>query len=195
MKKVLLLLFLNIVSLPLFAFSQSDLVTQLQQPASVQGDFIQQRFLKSLPQAITTTGKFTLLKEKGLLWQMEKPFVSNTRINSKGVMQWNGSTWVGNTEVIQTQQIRLFLGLLSGDLSALSSQFSLKLAGSPQDWQLSLEPNNLLMKKIFNKIEISGAQVVTRVELQETQGDRTIIQLQNNQINFPLSPFAQTALQ
>lgn len=178
-----------------FAFSQNELVAQLQKPENVQGDFIQQRFLRSLPKPITSSGQFVLRKNHGLLWQMQKPFASDMRVKKEGIMQWNGSQWVANEKMGQSQQIQLFLGLLSGDVNSLQSQFDLNLSGSAENWQLQLEPKSLLMKQIFTQIEIRGDHTVKSIELREKQGDRTLIQLQNNRQNQPLAAFAQAALE
>ncbi|OOH90633.1 hypothetical protein BMT54_04150 [Pasteurellaceae bacterium 15-036681] len=192
MKKLLLLL--GLFSPLAFGFSQQELVNQLQKPESLQGQFTQQRFLKSLTKPIVATGEFALAKNQGLLWQMQKPFANNLRVKKEGISQWNGSQWVSNDKLGQSQQISLFLGLLSGDVSALSSQFNLNLTGSAKDWKLTLTPSSLLMKQIFNSIHIQGADVVKSIELNETQGDRTLIELQNTQINQPLATFVQEAL-
>ncbi|MDO4698454.1 MAG: outer membrane lipoprotein carrier protein LolA [Pasteurellaceae bacterium] len=195
MKKYLFSLFLAFSSPLVFAFSAQDLVAILQQPQTIHGDFTQQRFLKALPKPITTTGNFTLLKNKGLLWQMQKPFASDVRVTAQGIMQWNGQAWVENRKMGQSQQIQLFLGVLSGNIEGLSSQFNLQLTGTADNWQLRLTPSSLLMKQIFSHIQLHGDTLVKRIELHETQGDRTVIELQNNQVNQPLAAFAQSALQ
>ena len=84
MRKALLLVLLLLSPLT-FAFSEGELITLLQTPKNVQGDFTQQRFLKSLTKPITTQGKFTLLAQKGLLWQMEKPFANQLRVKKDGI--------------------------------------------------------------------------------------------------------------
>lgn len=190
-----LLLFLFFFSPLSWGFSQAELIQQLQKMQSVQGNFSQQRFLKSLAKPIVATGKFTLVAQKGLLWQMEKPFVSQMKVTSQGVSQWNGSNWVANSSIGQTEQIQLFLGLLSGDISALSSQFEFSLTGSASNWQLLLRPNSLLMQQIFEKITLEGGNVVNSIELKEKQGDRTVIQFNAHQLNQPLSESILSALQ
>lgn len=192
LKKWIVLFFL--LSSPLSnAFSQADLITQLQKPNSIQGEFTQQRFLNTLPKPITTSGKFVLRKNNGLLWQMEKPFQSTVRVSKKGIMQWHNEQWIENTRTGQSQQISLFLGLLSGNISALEQQFTIQLSGNPNAWHLTLTPKSLLMKQIFSTIQLTGDNLVKSIELHEKQGDRTLITLQNNQLNQPLSAFAQRA--
>lgn len=179
-----------------FAFSQAELIVQLQKPTTIQGEFTQQRFLNALPKPITTSGTFILNNapaHNGLLWQMEKPFKSTVRVSPKGIMQWHNQQWVENARTGQSQQVSLFLGLLSGNISALEQQFSVQLSGSNTDWTLTLTPKSLLMKQIFNTIILTGDRLVKTIELTEKQGDRTLITLQNNQLNQPLSAFAEQA--
>ncbi len=194
MKKVLLVSLLMLFSGLSSAFSQQDLIALLQKSQNIQGGFTQQRFLKSLSKPIVSQGKFVLLANKGLLWQMQQPFAVDLRVKKDGIMQWNGSQWVANNKLGQSEQINLFLGLLSGDISALSAQFDLQLSGSPQQWRLTLTPSSLLMKQIFNHIIIKGDGLVREIELDEKQGDRTLILFSQVQTNQPLSAFAQSAL-
>ncbi len=194
MKKVLLVSLLMLFSGLSSAFSQQDLIALLQKSQNIQGGFTQQRFLKSLSKPIVSRGKFVLLANKGLLWQMQQPFAVDLRVKKDGIMQWNGSQWVANNKLGQSEQINLFLGLLSGDISALSAQFDLQLSGSPQQWRLTLTPSSLLMKQIFNHIIIKGDGLVREIELDEKQGDRILILFSQIQTNQPLSAFAQSAL-
>ncbi|MGQ8820872.1 LolA family protein [Bibersteinia trehalosi] len=195
MKKLIFLLIFSLFSPLVVAFSQQDLVLQLQKPSNLQGQFSQQRFLNGLTKPMTTQGDFVLLKNQGLLWQMKKPFENQLRVKADGISQWNGSQWVSSQQLGQSEQIKLFLGLLSGDVAALSTQFDLQLNGTEEAWQLSLVPNSLLMKQIFDNIEIRGDLVVKSIEIREKQGDRTLIRFEQIQQDQPLSAFAQSALQ
>lgn len=195
MKKLIFSLIFSLFSPLVVAFSQQDLVLQLQKPSNLQGQFSQQRFLNGLTKPMMTQGDFVLLKNQGLLWQMKKPFENQLRVKADGISQWNGSEWVSSQQLGQSEQIKLFLGLLSGDVAALSSQFDLQLNGTEKAWQLSLVPNSLLMKQIFDNIEIRGDLVVKSIEIREKQGDRTLIRFEQIQQDQPLSAFAQSALQ
>ncbi|AOF52971.1 Putative transmembrane protein [Pasteurellaceae bacterium NI1060] len=194
MKKIIFLLGL-LISTWSYGFSEQDLISQLQKPQSVQGDFVQERHLKALSRPIITEGEFTLVANKGLLWQMEKPFPIQLRVTEKGIMQWNGKQWINNGKLGQAEQIRLFLGLLSGDVNGLKTQFKLALSGTTEQWKVTLTPDSLLMKQIFNQITIQGNEVVKRIQLDETQGDRTDITFKNNRINQPLADFVRQALE
>lgn len=195
MKKWLLLLIFSLFSPLVSAFSQQDLVAQLQKPSNLQGQFSQKRFLNGLSKPMTTSGDFVLVKNQGLLWLMKKPFENRLRVKADGISQWSGTAWVAGQTAGQGEQVKLFLGLLSGEISALSGQFDLALNGTAKAWQLDLNPNSLLMKQIFEKIEIRGDQVVKSIEIREKQGDRTLIEFQQIEQDKPLSDFARSALQ
>ncbi len=195
MKKYLFVLLILLCCKNLWAFSQDDLVHLLQKPQNTQGEFSQQRYLKALTKPIITSGKFILIKNKGLVWETEKPFTHQLKVTAKGISQWNGTAWENHSRLGQGEQIKLFLGLLSGDIQALATQFDVVLSGDEKNWQLQLMPSSLLMKQIFNQIIIQGNVAVQRIELHEKQGDRTLILFNNQQINLPLSPFIQSAFQ
>lgn len=197
MKKLIFAAALTLASPLLWAFSAAELAQTLQKPANVQGAFTQQRYLKSLTKPMTTNGQFVLIPKRGLLWHMQKPFENRLRVRADGIMQWNGKSWVAANQSKmngQSQQIRLFLDLLGGNTQGLEKQFDLQLSGSQQKWTLRLNPKTALMKQIFNHIEISGNNVVRRIELNEKQGDRTVMQFNQVQTGKELDAFAKQAL-
>ena len=197
MKKLIFAAALTLASPLLWAFSAAELAQTLQKPANVQGAFTQQRYLKSLSKPMTTNGQFVLIPKRGLLWHMQKPFENRLRVRADGIMQWNGKSWVAANQSKmngQSQQIRLFLDLLGGNTQGLEKQFDLQLSGSQQKWTLRLNPKTALMKQIFNHIEISGDSVVRRIELNEKQGDRTVMQFNQVQTGKELDAFAKQAL-
>lgn len=197
MKKLIVTAALAFAGLPAWAFSTADLAQTLQKPDNVQGAFVQERHLKSLEKPMTTRGQFVLVPKRGLLWHMQKPFENRLRVRSDGIMQWNGSSWVQPNQSRmggQAQQIRLFLDLLGGNTQGLEKQFDLQLSGNAQQWTLHLKPKTVLMKQIFNHISISGGEVVRQVELNEKQGDRTVMRFEQVQTGKALDGFAKQAL-
>lgn len=198
MKPYFLSALLLLASPFLWAFDTAELAQTLQKPQNVQGAFSQQRYLKSLNKPMTTQGRFVLQPKKGLLWQMQKPFENRLRVRSDGIMQWNGKNWVaGNNSKMsgQSQQIKLFLDLLGGNTAGLEKQFDLQLSGNAQKWTLRLNPKTALMKQVFTRIDISGDSVVRKIELNEKQGDRTVMTFSGVRTDQGLDAFARAALQ
>jgi len=65
---------------------------------------------------------------------------------------------------------------LNGDLAQLERFYSVALDGAPRAWRLSLTPQQPRMSALISQIRIagSGGRIET-VEVQETQGDRSIM--------------------
>ena len=184
MKRILTALCLFIYSVSSLAFTEADLVT-----------LVQRRYLQGLDTPITSKGEFVLVAGQGLLWQMKSPFVNHVRVTPNGIMQWNGSQWVENGKLAQAQQIGLFLGLLSGDIARLKTQFDPEVSGDAAHWELTLTPNSMLMRQIFDRIIIQGDRVVKQIELDEKQGDKTLIVFEHIRENQPLAGFVKSALE
>ncbi|MGV6989160.1 outer membrane lipoprotein carrier protein LolA [Testudinibacter sp. P80/BLE/0925] len=198
MKKLLGILFMC-VSLFSYAFDVTELEQQLRQAQTVQGQFIQQRFLNGLEKPLLSSGQFAIAQGKGLLWQMETPIDNIMRMTPQNGIEYRlNNRWAkvkqksaANAEM---QQIKLFLDLLSGNTQGLKEQFDLQLQGNADNWQLQLIPTSFLLKSIFNKIEIQGGNSVQQIELYEAQGDSSRILLQQQRINQPLTGLAEDAL-
>jgi hypothetical protein len=59
--------------------------------------------------------------------------------------------------------------------------------GSADAWQLTLTPRSALLKQIFSAIRIHGGALVERIELQEAQGDSTLLRLPDSRPGDSLS--------
>lgn len=196
LKKILFIAAAVLCSAYTLALSPDQLTQQLQAPNTVQGQFTQQRLLKSLTKPMQTSGQFALKKQTGLFWHVQKPLNLQLRVRAQGIAQWNEQTqtWHNSTQSGQHTQVKLFMALLSGDLTELNKQFNLSATGNLNNWTLQLSPKTLIMKQIFTQITINGDKVVRRVVLQEKQGDKTTIQFSNIQVNQSLNSNANNAL-
>ena len=174
------------------AFDLQQLSEQLARPQVIHGDFIQEKHLRALPKPLTSTGTFVLAKNHGLLWQLKTPLQQDYRINAQGIARRDGARWqMLPGKSAGSEQNRLFLAVLQGDSSGLQRDFDLQLQGTPDHWTLTLTPRSLLLKQVFNQINIEGGELVQRIELQEAQGDSTLLKMQNSVSNQPLNEAEQ----
>ncbi|MGP0171800.1 outer membrane lipoprotein carrier protein LolA [Pseudomonas sp. NCHU5208] len=170
------------------AFDLNQLSAQLGQPEVVRGQFIQEKHLRALPQPLVSRGRFVLAKNHGLLWLLEHPLQQDYRIAKQGIARRSEQGWqLVAQQSASARQNRLFLAVLKGDTSGLRQDFDLSLSGSAEAWQLDLAPRSVLLKQIFKGIHINGGALVQRIELQETQGDSTVLRLENSQADNALS--------
>ena len=164
------------------AFDLPQLAAQLSKPAVVRGAFVQEKHLRSLPQPLLSKGHFVLAKQHGLLWLLQTPLKQDYRIDDKGIARRDANGWQQLPQrSASAQQNRLFLAVLEGDSSGLQRDFDLALSGEANDWTLTLTPRAVLLKQIFDSIEIAGGELVQRIELHEAQGDRTVLRMTSSQ--------------
>ena len=67
----------------------------------------------------------------------------------------------------------------------------MQLQGEAQQWKLTLVPRSLLLKQVFTQINIDGGELVQKIELLETQGDSTVLRMQDSTAGQPLSESEQ----
>lgn len=174
-------LLLGAAALPAQAFDLNDLQQQLQATPVVRGQFVQQKFLRSLPQPLTSNGVFVLSSDHGLLWELRVPLFQDLLITADGIYRrGDGGKWQALPQQIGSgRETRLFLAVLAGDTKGLQDNFDMQVSGSAGAWQLVMTPKSSLLKQIFQDIRINGGKLVERIELRETQGDRTVMEMKN----------------
>ncbi|WP_085648030.1 MULTISPECIES: outer membrane lipoprotein carrier protein LolA [unclassified Pseudomonas] len=174
------------------AFDLQQLSEQLAKPDVIHGRFIQEKHLRALPQPLISNGSFVLAKNHGLLWLLKTPLQQDYRISAKGIARRDATGWqLLPNKSAGAEQNRLFLAVLQGDSSGLQRDFELALSGDAQQWQLTLTPRSVLLKQVFNQINISGGTLVNTIELLETQGDSTVLRMQDSTAGQPLSDAEQ----
>lgn len=174
------------------AFDLQQLSEQLAKPDVIHGQFIQEKHLRALPQPLISKGSFVLAKNHGLLWLLKTPLQQDYRISAKGIARRDDNGWqLLPNKSAGAEQNRLFLAVLQGDSSGLQRDFELALSGDAQQWKLTLTPRSLLLKQVFNQINIDGGALVQTIELLETQGDSTVLRMQNSNASQPLSDAEQ----
>jgi hypothetical protein len=174
------------------AFDLQQLSDQLARPEVIHGQFIQEKHLRALPQPLTSKGRFVLAKNHGLLWLLQTPLQQDYRITPQGIARRDGNAWqMLPNKSAGAEQKRLLLAVLQGDSSGLLRDFELSLSGEPQQWKLTLTPRSVLLKQVFNQINIDGGELVQRIELLETQGDSTVLRMQDSISTQPLSEAEQ----
>ena len=174
------------------AFDLQQLSEQLAKPEVIHGQFTQEKHLRALPQPLISTGRFVLAKNHGLLWMLKTPLQQDYRITAKGIARRDANGWqVLPNKSAGAEQNRLFLAVLQGDSSGLQRDFDLALSGDAQQWKLTLTPRSMLLKQVFNQINIDGGALVQTIELLETQGDSTVLRMQDSTAGQPLSDAEQ----
>jgi hypothetical protein len=169
-RRLCALLALALLPLGARAFDLADLQTQLNATPVVRGHFVQQKFLRS-------------------------PIAQDLRIDARGISRRDeAGKWQALPQHSGAgRENRLFLSVLAGDTAGLRENFDLALTGDADAWQLLLTPRSVLLRQIFDNIQINGGKLVDRIELRETQGDRSVLQMTDAQAAQALTAEEQRA--
>lgn len=171
MKKLILILSF-LLSWPALAADVADISQLLAQPKVLTGQFEQEKHMQLLSMPLKSSGSFTVLKNTGVLWQLEQPVSSTMTITEQGL---KGADVEDNRAMQYVG--KLLMQLLSGDFSALEKQFTLQAEIENKQWRLQLEPRSNLIKKAVASITLSGGRYIQTIELQESGQDHTHIRL------------------
>ena len=153
--------------------------TILQSPAIMRGEFTQQKKLNILKKPLQSEGNFIIVQGQGIIWNVVKPVTSKMIIGNNVI--YFSEQMSDNAERSMSYIGKILNAILAGDILQLQQQFIITNSNinTQKQWQLTLIPKSMLMKKALASIELSGSQVINRIQLNENSGDYTLIELQN----------------
>lgn len=162
-----------------------DLALVQQRVAQVpvlRGDFQQQKQVAGFSKPLRSEGNFVLSRERGVLWSTLKPFASEVVLTRDRILsrQRDGSTRVeldGRQQPALRAVNEMMYALMSGDVAALAPRFSSTVEALPeQGWRLTLTPRPGPLARSFERIRLQGDRHVRHVEIDEANGDRTVLE-------------------
>jgi hypothetical protein len=154
----------------------------------LRGHFIEEKHLKGFKGPMRSEGHFVVAPEHGLIWGMERPFPTTTVITPAGLVQSiNGMTIMH----LPSQKIPFMLhlydalgGALTGNWSALETDFAVTRSGDAEGWQVTLVPrrtDNPAMP--FSSISIRGRRFVENVAMLKPDGDSDTLTFLNETVS------------
>jgi outer membrane lipoprotein-sorting protein len=152
-----------------------DLFAQFKPLTIASGTFVQNKYFTVLKNPVTSTGELYLDQALGFVWHTSKPIASTMILKDDGLFAIDHrqqQTRINNATPIAT----VLMSALSGDLTALESQFSLT-ASSTSPTCIELTPKDDTIAKVMRVIKLCGGDTVEHLVLFETSGNRTEIEL------------------
>ena len=199
---ILRLLYLGGVFLlsSLTAWAQSDeaeirqkIAAAAQAMTTMQCDFVQTKQLRMLNDKMTSEGRMYYSQKDKLRWEYVTPYQYTFIMNGDRVLLKNRE----RSDVIDVRQNKLFreiarimMSSVVGDCLSDDRTFKTMLTTANGEWTATLLPQRKDMKQMFQKLLLHFHQqraVVTRVELIEKNGDKTVIDLKNIKTNETIS--------
>jgi len=192
-------LVLLLALLPAFMPVQAseDLLAQLsarsQAIQSLQGQFAQQKTIAVLPVPLSSSGQFSFVQGKEVIWETLVPVQSRLQLTPGGISFADANGEQQNPA--QAQQAgaeiiaKIFMGVIAGELDSLQDYFTLTATGSTGDWQIQLVPRSPNLAAYITRIDLSGGEFTEHLNIAEANGDKTSIVFTTNKVvRHPAQP-------
>lgn len=145
------------------------------------GTFEQSKQVKGFKRPLKSSGTYRVVKAEGVTWNTLKPFASELTVRAGDITSKQNGVEVFKLDAKSEPGVRviteLLFSLLSGDLPALSKQFTHEGEVGEKDWRIELTPKEPTLQKVFTRITLKGDDAVRSVHLLEAGGDATLITL------------------
>lgn len=146
------------------------------------GVFTQQRKITVLPLPLISAGEFSYHHQTGMVWNTLAPVQSKIHITTQGIQTENNEL---STQTAGSAQLaNMLLGIFSGDLTLLSEQFDIQVAGDITQWHLHLTPKNELVATQISSIDIHGRETTETVAIADANGDQSDLTFTTEQLVF-----------
>lgn len=144
---------------------------------SQRGEFRQEKRIANLSKPLVSSGEFIYLKDKGLLWQIAKPYPSDAIITGETLIQRvKGKTIVrvdAKSQPGYSAVSRIFMALVGSDWGALEQDFTISGKVDGKNWQLELTPKGGLFASFAKTLTLTGSTALTQLNIAEKNGDST----------------------
>ena len=141
-------------------------------PAQATGTFVQRKILADVDVTITSSGTFSIVKDKSFEWKTLKPLPSTiTATPESYTVSANGKTSTRSlSELKMSAGLRT---LVKGDLSALGDVFDV----TESEGRLELVPKTRELREFVKRATLEGTDFPTRFTLDYVTGDHLEIDL------------------
>lgn len=152
----------------------------LQDGQVLRGHFEQKRYLNGLANPVRSSGVFTLVAGRGLIWTTTKPFATTTIMTQAGLVQdVKGKETLrlaASRLPIMSKLYTMFGAALTGNWETMQGAFALTRQQKGQAWSIRLEslrPDdpNLPIKAINAR----GQRLLDEVEVVKPNDDRDVL--------------------
>lgn len=190
MKQRLLILF-TLVGFVLFSASaiteqqKKDVISKINNAStsiqSMSASFTQTKYLLMLSDKMVSSGKVYYSKSDKLRWEYTSPYQYLFIFNGSKVYTGNKSkknVIDTNTNKVFKEIARIMMSTVTGTALSNTSDFSISLSESSNQWVITLVPKKKELKSMFSKVILyfnKTSYIVSEINIYEKNGDRTYI--------------------
>ncbi len=152
-------------------------------------DFVQTKYIKMLNDKMVSKGKMYYQQSDKLRWEYSSPYAYAFVLNGSKVLISRGK----RNDVVNVNQSKFFkeiarimMNSVVGNCLTDTKDFKTSITGTQTGYVVTLYPKQKQMQQMFQKIILHFSRqksIVSKVELIEKKGDRTLIELLNVKTN------------
>ena len=124
------------------------------------------------------------MKKSGIVWNMQKPFVSEMTVNDSGIFERSAN---GTVKTISTKDNPVFAqfskviqAVFFGNLSELESRFSLFYEKTPNGSRIGLVPREATLRKVVANIVMDMSANLDKVVITDGEGSPVTYEFTNH---------------
>lgn len=165
------------------AWSVQQLMRDLSLVSSSKARFVERKYLKVLKAPLQFSGTLTYtapgrLEKRTLTPKPETLTLDGDQLTIENKARNERRTLRLQDYPVLWAFVESIRSTLSGDLKALERFYRVELEGSPKQWRLYLVPREPKLSAVISLIRIDGGRDrVDLIEVQEAQGDRSVMKL------------------
>ncbi len=160
----------------LAAFGVDQLMQDLALNKGGRARFVERRFMSVLDKPVVSTGEMRFTPPDRLERRTRTPRPELMLLEGDLLtVEREGRTM--SVDLGQQPQVKVFIdsvrSMLSGNRAALERDYLLQLTGSPDKWQLVLEPRSEAVSELMRRITVAGrGNQIRRIDYLQADGDR-----------------------
>lgn len=173
--------FLLSIAMSAQTLSEQEMIQKMAAAAkeikSVQCDFTQTRYMKLLKREQVSQGRMSCQPPGKLRWEYTSPRASTIVLGDETAVHQNK---------LAGEMARMMMKLVAGQSLTDSKNFRVSAEEKPTEYVATLVPLRKDLKRLYTSLVLHfdiRQYTVTRVEMFEKNGDRTVIELQNIRID------------
>src|SRR5574344_840351 len=143
-------------------FTFADVRASLASHPRTKGDFTQTKTLSKLHRSFTSSGKFIISSQQGIVWQTLKPYQSTSALTKSGIIQIAAD---GTKSVMDASSNKTFTVSFSAPENGINSASS---------WKAVLVPVDATIASFMKQITLAGKSKETvsmdEIKIDETSG-------------------------
>ena len=147
----------------------------------VRAEFVQERFVASMPAPVVSRGRMTMSRREGLLWKITEPVKLTLAFTPADIIETGvdgvrraGAERHGRA---QAEMGRLIRSLTAADAAGLRADFELRAEGGLERWKLHLLPRRREMARFLSAVELAGGRYLETIEIHAVSGERTVMRM------------------